>query len=229
MFDPFVILRKRCIPAFAGMALLAASSAHADLGTNDNLIVPGTRVGLVTANTTESELKVALKPGEYKRALIDVGEGYCRHGSVLYPGTEKEISIVWKSEGQDVDCMPESASLQTLEDEDSYANPAYAKIDNKGLAWHTQEGIKTGLTVAELQKINGRFFTFSGFGWDYGGRVLSWEKGTVPGSLAVALNYGELPLAMQKRIPMGEGKVQSDDPKLPPGVIKIDTLLVEFP
>ena len=46
-----------------------------------------------------------------------------------------------------------------------------------GPAWRTAEGVTVGASLAEIEKLNGRPFTLSGFDWDYGGTVTDWEGG----------------------------------------------------
>jgi hypothetical protein len=41
----------------------------------------------------------------------------------------------------------------------------------------TEEGLKAGMTIEEVEKINGKPFKLSGFGWDYGGTPQSFEGG----------------------------------------------------
>src|SRR5262249_12263360 len=43
--------------------------------------------------------------------------------------------------------------------------------------WEGPNGIKIGTRLAELEKLNGGPFTISGFGYNYGGNVLSWDGG----------------------------------------------------
>jgi hypothetical protein len=46
-----------------------------------------------------------------------------------------------------------------------------------GPAWRTADGVTVGASLAEIEKLNGRPFTLSGFDWDYGGTVTDWEGG----------------------------------------------------
>lgn len=45
--------------------------------------------------------------------------------------------------------------------------------------YHTATGIKMGTTLNELLKINGKPIAFFGFGWDYGGSVISLNHGVL--------------------------------------------------
>lgn len=46
-------------------------------------------------------------------------------------------------------------------------------------AWKTPGGLKQGADLAAVEAANGRPFTISGFGWDYGGGVIDWKGGAL--------------------------------------------------
>ena len=52
-------------------------------------------------------------------------------------------------------------------------------VDVFGSKWIGPSGIHVGSTIAEVGNANGRPFTFSGLGWDYGGQVRDWRGGTL--------------------------------------------------
>src|SRR5262249_47606514 len=43
--------------------------------------------------------------------------------------------------------------------------------------WQTINGIRFGTRLSELETLNAGPFTISGFGYNYGGNVLSWNRG----------------------------------------------------
>src|SRR6185436_11848225 len=55
-----------------------------------------------------------------------------------------------------------------------------SKITLVGSAYALDHGIKLGMSLAELEKINQDIITFAGFGWDGGG----WHYGFGGGKLA---------------------------------------------
>lgn len=81
--------------------------------------------------------------------------------SVLFEGTEKEIQFAWKDD---------SVNFNKLN---------IITVSKPNSVWKTREGIKIGTRMTELEKINGKPFTFSGFGsgdagqTDFDGGVLS--------------------------------------------------------
>ena len=76
------------------------------------------------------------------------------------------------------------------------------------------------MPIEELQKLNGRPFTFSGFGWDYAGSVHNWQKGELDGK-GIAVQLAEGPAAVELTPEesaqiLGDVAVQSDNPVLKP-------------
>jgi hypothetical protein len=78
----------------------------------------------------------------------------------------------------------------------------------------------------DVEKVNGRPFTFTGLGWDYGGEVTDWRGGALEqtkamlgGNIApgcnLAVTLGSAPDAPQKAVDAvsGEEKFSSGDPK----------------
>ncbi len=45
--------------------------------------------------------------------------------------------------------------------------------------WRTTHGIRRGMTLAEIEALNGRPFKLYGFGFDYGGTTLDWNGGSL--------------------------------------------------
>ena len=50
-------------------------------------------------------------------------------------------------------------------------------LTQKGGRWHSAEGIKNGLSLQDLAKLNEAPVQFYGFDWDYSGTIGSWKKG----------------------------------------------------
>ena len=59
------------------------------------------------------------------------------------------------------------------------ANKIVSGVDVFGSKWVGPGGVHVGSTIAELEKANGKPFTFSGLGWDYGGLVKDWRGGAL--------------------------------------------------
>jgi hypothetical protein len=78
----------------------------------------------------------------------------------IYSEKDKEIIIYW----QDSAYHKKIGFLENYQQNSPY---------------HTSAGIKMGSTLIDLLKLNGNKITFSGFGWDYGGFIQSFNKGAL--------------------------------------------------
>ena len=135
----------------------------------DWLIVPGVRVGPITAGTAPTELVEMFGEANVQPGEIQQQEGPPRIGTVVYPDEPaRRLEIIW----------------QELEDR---RTPWRIFIRGDSSAWTTQGGVTLGTTLKELEQVNGGVFGLAGFMWDYSGTVMSWEGG----SLASAFTRGD--------------------------------------
>ncbi len=134
----------------------------------------------------------------------------------LFADTPNELQIFW---------LPKSKQAQI----------AVASQPNS--AWHTTEGVKIGTTLNELVALNGgKHFKFSGFGWDYGGAVTSWEGGTLDKNpdykgLYIGLNpKNEINEQLQNDYAKvsGEGEFNSNSPMLKNLDVRVSKLSVSL-
>jgi hypothetical protein len=142
------------------LALLLASPAAwaADV---DWLIVPGERIGAITPASSEAELRQIYGDENVGEAEVNIGEGETETGTVLFDkDPERRIQILWS-------------------DPHSKSKPARIQIDEPRNRWKTREGIAIGTSLHELERMNGRPFTLTGFGWDYSGTVVDWDNGAL--------------------------------------------------
>ena len=160
---------------------------------NDFVIVPGQRVGPFASNaTTETDLAKAFGEANVEAASIGVGEGFELPGFKVFPGTKNELEVAY-----DPDAGPN--------------RPAFIRVSQEGTPWKTDTGIKLGMTLQELQQLNGKPFLFSGFGWDYGGRVTDWNGGAFNANLMISLdNFSE----NAPEDIFGDREISSDNPIL---------------
>jgi len=139
----------------ASMPTLAQDAAH------DWRIVPGERVGPITADVSEADLvdllgRDVVEPGE-----IHMGEDFFEPGAVLYPrDPRRKLEVVWG-------------------DTTRRALPTRVTLRGDSSLWHIDGGITLGTSLRELERINGAEFVLLGFEWDYSGTVVSWEKGAL--------------------------------------------------
>lgn len=158
----------------------------------DHRVIPGERVGPVTASTSEDAIREVLDAEAVVRTEVEVGEGFCYPGTVLFPGSSERIEVTWQDTGR--------------------LSPAIVRIDVPEAPWRTPEGIGIGSTLRELEEANGGPFLFLGFGWDYGGRISDWQGGRLappdvegrPG-LVVILDADSLGAFMERNDPLVQG------------------------
>jgi hypothetical protein len=81
----------------------------------------------------------------------------------VYPGATKEIIVYWADS-----LYHKKISMLVADDPHS--------------PYKTQKGIGVGTTLGQLLRLNGKKITFGGFGWDYGGGIMSFHNGALAGS-----------------------------------------------
>lgn len=140
---------------FALSALLVGS---ATAQKNDWLIVPGQRVGPITAATTRADLDTLF------------GKDNVRDGSLDSNEVPEAATVVF---GNDT-----SAALAVTWDKERASNIHICFGTQTGpCKWRTASGIRIGLPLMELQKLNGKAFQLAGYGFEGQGTVTSWRHG----------------------------------------------------
>lgn len=79
-------------------------------------------------------------------------------GSILYPNSDQTVYVFYHK-----------------------GKIADLSIQGKSSKWITKSGMYLGLPLQEVEKLNGKNFTISGFNWLHGGTVVSWEGGKLGG------------------------------------------------
>jgi len=137
------------------VALLFAPQAPA----NDWALVPGVRVGPITAVTVRADLDRFFPKGSVEDDEIELDEG------ILQPAT-----FVFRKDPS-----------QTLAISWNGTHPKQVFICHglrRGTCrWQAPNGIHFGTRLNEIESLNGGPFTVSGFSFYYGGNVLSWDGG----------------------------------------------------
>ncbi|MGH7500545.1 MAG: hypothetical protein ACREL7_02195 [Longimicrobiales bacterium] len=138
-------------------------------GGADRRIVPGERIGPVSAQSSEAALVAELGASAVVSREIQIGEGFCTAGTVVFPETPDAIEVTWTDR--------------------SHVRPASASIQEPRSRFATESGVRIGTTLEQLAGLNGGPISFTGFGWDYGGTAHWEEPGSrdpvTPGSTAV--------------------------------------------
>jgi len=184
-------------------AVLLLGSVAAQQAPHDWLIVPGVRVGPITASSTEAGLREVFgtRNVHTRRADAEVVTGLT--STLIYSDPSKALGISWAG------IHPEAISF------------CFGHNEEAG-AWKTSSGIRCGTTLRELEAFNGRPFTLSGYSGDRGGTVLSWDGGRLDAELGGALKIAVAPrggrwrdgLSYAALAKLNGATVQSDDATL---------------
>lgn len=130
----------------------------------DTTLVTDSSWGPITSKSTFADLQTLFGPGNVKDERICGPE--CIDSldvTKVYAGTPKEIIVHWKDSAY----HKEIGLLQSYQE---------------GHPYHTSNGLKAGSTMNDLLRLNGKKITFSGFGWDYGGNIISYNGGSLDSS-----------------------------------------------
>ena len=111
-------------------------------------IVLGQRVGPIDASTTRDKLAALYGAENLADTNYPIGEGETVPGTIIFPGTSREATVVWLHDrpGKKID-----------------------RVVVSGEAWLLPDGIRHGDEIEATEELNGGPFMIYGFGWDYGG------------------------------------------------------------
>lgn len=149
-------MRKTFFLPIAFIFIAGASAAQND----DFLIVLGERVGAITRDASEDSLRAIYGDDRVESVLVARGEGFVCEGSRVLFDNGEFLEITW---------LDAEAKAMT--------DVVYAKDPR----WRTGDGVGLGISLRELEAINGKPFVLMGFEWDYGGTVISWAGGRLEG------------------------------------------------
>jgi hypothetical protein len=178
---------------------------------NNTLIVPGKRVGEVTAKTTRADLVEMFGESKLKDNVLLEDEG-----TISIPvtkidlGREKYFTVVWEEE-----------TRQKL-----------LYVRDFGSAWKTPEGIGVGTSFQELQqKLGG--FKLTGLGWDYGGfiNLETTKLAKYQGLLSLKLDPQQEAIkkySQQHEAVLGDRELSSNNPNWQPLDMKVSQMTVHF-
>lgn len=149
---------KNRLTATALLGLLLTFASVSSAQKNDWLIVPGQRVGPITAETTRAGLAALFGNENVQDRNLELSEGP-DVATVIYGGDS-------------------SAALAVTWDKERVSTIHICYGTNTGTCrWRTASGIRIGLPVRELEKLNGKSFQIAGYGFDGQGAVTSWRYG----------------------------------------------------
>ena len=99
-----------------------------------------------------------------------------RHGAANVLATK-----VPGAEGEELDgwvLFPDDPARRGHVYLDDDGRPTMVRVLDASSRWQRADGIRMGLTLAELAQRNGAPVGFMGFDWDYGGGITDWNGGT---------------------------------------------------
>jgi hypothetical protein len=110
---------------------------------------------VVDAGTSERDLVARFGSPAVTREDVQVGEGETRPATVLFAGDSlRHLEIIWR-------------------DSSARARPSIVRLYGDRSAWRVGRGVTLGMSLTELERVNGRPFSLTGFHWDYAGTVTS--------------------------------------------------------
>lgn len=137
---------------------LITVGASAQPIAHDWLIVPGERVGPISASTSEAALRAAFGPSNIAGIEVDLGEGFSEPGTAIYPDDDlTRLEVVWLDSSRSV--------------------PKEVRLNGDASLWRTEEGISLGSTLQDIERRNGFPFRLAGFAFDYGGTITDCGHG----------------------------------------------------
>ena len=118
---------------------------------------------------------------------------------------------------------PTELKIHWQETKPTFNTIRYIEISNPKSVYQFANGIKVGISLAELVKLNeGKALQLHGFGWDYGGTFIDFGEGTLKGDIPCF--GGVFAFQGSANIPSeisGEQKISSDHPALQQQEIKL--------
>ncbi|MCW5721316.1 MAG: hypothetical protein KIS86_09255 [Devosia sp.] len=104
--------------------------------------------GLFAPDTSEARLRAALGDDNVETGMVYGAEGMELPATILFPDDPaRSMNIIWF-------------------DEDNLAYPASIELAEGQTA---PGGVRIGMSIAEVEALNGQSFPLGGFWWDYGG------------------------------------------------------------
>ena len=172
------------------LASFATNLSAGEFDPADNTIVLGKRVGLIKSGMTSTDIERAYGKQNLRLQKLPGAEGEEIDGAKLFADTDRELEIIWD---------PEKEKTKVVFD-----------IRVIGKAWKFENGLKSGMSAEEVEKINGKPFQIAGFSWDYGGYA-NFKGGKLDAKVSIRFSPSsdEVPDYLQ-----GDKQLSSSDKKL---------------
>ena len=148
------------IRVLATIAIIACSApACADVARQRPLILACDST--FNPGVSGDQLRQRYGAANVSTEAVSLGEGFSSTGSVLFSAdSTRRMEIAWK------DTVAQRA-------------PLFARIRGDSSAWRTPQGLTLGLSLIDVETLNGRPFQLFGFAFDGSGFVRTWSGGTL--------------------------------------------------
>lgn len=178
---------------------------------SDFVLEPCFGSDILNSQTSETDLIKIVGSKNVKRVERLYGEGTEKViGSVFFKDSPSYFFIKWK-------------------DTVNFKNPDWIEIHGDKSIWMLDNGVKIGMTLPELVKLNGKNFNFSGFDWDYGGYA-TFEKGNLENdcySIRLYYDYKDLFENEWNQI-VGDKVILTNNPVLKKIKVYVDEIVFYF-
>ena len=183
------------------------------------LVTPGGVLAVVRPETSEDLLLQSFGAGRLRRERVPLANGESAPGTILFPEDSlRRLEIAWA-------------------DTVNRRGPRLARFSGARSDWMVGRGLTLGISLRDVERLNGGPFTLAGFEWAGEGLVMSWRGGslnrTPPGAQRILARFrpprdslGESDSASAPLIHelLGDGPYSSSDSrmrKLNPRVVEV--------
>jgi hypothetical protein len=195
--------------ALACLVLLLAAPANAAPKKPDPVVAC---TGPFAKSVTHASLVKAFGTRNVAIKRVGIGEGEMQAASVIFPrDAARRIEVLWI-------------------DEKRRRNPSEIRTGVES-QWRTEHGIRRGMSLHEVEALNGRPFELWGFGFDYGGTSLDWKGGalaTQAGGCTLTLRFSMRDGADNAGVYIGEQRLMSDSEAMRKADPVVDAVMLRF-
>lgn len=167
-----------------------------------------------SASTTKADLEKRFGVENVVDEPFALGEGDVGPGSVLFPkDPSRRLEILWLKPGVGASAL---------------------RASGDGSQWRGLDGLAIGMTLTDVEALNGAPFSMAGFDWDYGGTATDWGQGklaTGPDGCSVTVRFGYAENADRALVEqvVGDGSFPSTHPAMRTLNPKVYTLILNPP
>lgn len=193
-------------------AALIAAPAFAKDKPAPSAVEPVVCEGVYGIDSSEDLLIDTFGEENVHTGFVDGPEGTQYIATTVYPGDpEREMIFSWF-------------------DEDRLEKPSFIELSPSQAGPH---GVRLGMSVAEVEAINGQAFDIGGFWWDYGGyaNIETGALTNLAGDCFLSLRFSpaeDYSQAIDPTAVSGEVQVPTDEPLLKALDVRVDTISLGY-